>query len=83
MHFHAAANILSNVTLSEDDFPWLNDIRNLALAEVAHRLGDSAIEKEYIKTFLLRQSMLFEPDIALNFHLLRYQENLKPEVLGQ
>ena len=79
----AAHSILSSVELSEQDFPWLNDIRTLALAEVAHRLGDSINEKEHIKAFIAKQTMLFEPDIALNFHLLRYQERLKIELFGK
>lgn len=76
----AARAILASVVLTEQDFPWLEDIRTLAQAEAAHRLHDAAIEKTSIEAFLVRQPMLFEPDIALNFHLLRYQENLKHRV---
>ncbi len=79
----AAESILSNVELSEQDFPWLYDIRTLAQAEASHRLGDSISEEKHIKAFMTKQSMLFEPDIALNFHLLRYQEILKIEFLGK
>jgi tetratricopeptide (TPR) repeat protein len=79
----AAQEILASVVLSEQDFPWLEDIRMLALAEAAHRLADPALERESVEAFLVRQPMLFEPDIALNFHLLRYQENLKPRVASR
>lgn len=79
----AARDVLASVELSEQDFPWLEDIRTLALAEAAHRLGDSVLENERVEAFLVRQPMLFEPDIALNFHLLRYQETLKSKVSGQ
>lgn len=72
-----AHDSLFGVALSEQDFPWLEDIRTLALAEIASRFGDPTLENEHIETFLARQPMLFEPDIALNFHLLRYQEGLK------
>jgi hypothetical protein len=76
----ATQDILARVALSDQDFPWLADIRTLALAEAAHRLGDRRLEQQRIEAFLVRQPMLFEPDIALNFHLLRYQETLKPRV---
>jgi hypothetical protein len=76
----AAREILSGVELSEKDFPWLEDVRTLALAEVAGRFGDAARENEHIKAFLARQPMLFEPWLALDFYLLRYQERLKPRV---
>lgn len=75
-----AKTILAAVTLSDRDFTWLEDIRTLAIAEVAHRLGATAIEQGNMDIFLSRQPMLFEPDIALNFHLLRYQERLKVRV---
>lgn len=75
-----ARTILAGVTLTDRDFSWLEDIRTLATAEAAHRFGASAIEQENIEVFLSRQPMLFEPDIALNFHLLRYQELLKVRV---
>ena len=76
----AAQEVLAGVVLTEQDFPWLEDIRTLAQAEAAHRLGHPALEQERAEAFLMRQPMLFEPDIALNFHLLRYQENLKARV---
>jgi hypothetical protein len=76
----AAEGVLNGVTLSQQDFGWLEDVRTLALAEAASRFGASDLENQRIESFLARQQLLFEPDIALNFHLLRYQERLKPRV---
>jgi hypothetical protein len=76
----ATREILFGVALSKEELPWLKDIRAIALAEAAGRFGDSAREHEQLEAFLACQPMLFAPDIALDFHLLRYQECLKPEV---
>jgi tetratricopeptide (TPR) repeat protein len=72
-----AQEILESVKLAEDDFPWLNDILLLARCEAAHRFDPKA-EAELVDRFLLRQQLLFEPDNAVNFRLLEYQELLKP-----
>ena len=74
----AAEEVLDSVELTEHDFPWLKDIRTLAKAKAAHRYDQPALEHEHVASFLVRQPMLFEADIALNYHLLRYQEQLKP-----
>ncbi len=76
----AAREVILGVTLSPRDFPWLGDLRTLALAEVAGRFGDADPENEQTEAFLARQPLLFEPDIALNFHLLRYQERVRLRV---
>ncbi|MCS7061001.1 MAG: hypothetical protein RMN25_07515 [Anaerolineae bacterium] len=76
----AAQTILAQVVFDEHDFPWVEDARVLALAEAAHRHGDDIGEREYVTQFMARQPMLLEPDVALMFHLLRYQETLKPNV---
>lgn len=73
-----ADDLLDRVELKEADFPWLADVRTLAKAETAHRFSQPDIERQRVEEFMARQAMLFEPDIALNFHLLRYQEHLKP-----
>jgi len=73
-----AEDLLDNVDLKENDFSWLGDIRTLAKAEIAHRFGRLDVESQRTDEFFARQAMLFEPDIAINFHLLRYQEGLKP-----
>jgi hypothetical protein len=69
---------LDGVELTEQDLPWLENIRTLARAELAARVGQADIEQTHVDAFLKRQPMLFEPDIALTFHLLEYQERLKP-----
>jgi hypothetical protein len=73
-----AEDMLDNVELKENDFPWLGDIRILAKAEIAHRFSKPDLEEKRVEEFMARQAMLFEPDIAFNFYLLRYQEQLKP-----
>lgn len=72
-----AQQIVTNVDLAPDDFPWLQDVRTLAVADAAHRFGIAEIEQERIATFVERQPLLFEPDIALEFWLLDAQERLK------
>jgi hypothetical protein len=58
-------------------------MRVLARAEVAGRFGHADKESQLQGEFLQRQATLFEPDHALNFHLLVYQEKLKPRYQGQ
>lgn len=77
--FQAALDKINSVELSGDDFPWLEDIRTLAKAEAAHRFKND-IESDLIASFLQNQSMLFEPDHAVSFGLLVYQEVIKPKV---
>jgi len=72
-----AEDLLDNVELKDNDPPWLADIRTLAKAEIAHRFSQPNLEKKRADEFMAKQAMLFEPDIALKFHLLRYQEHLK------
>ncbi|MHC4556360.1 MAG: hypothetical protein ACYS80_03535 [Planctomycetota bacterium] len=69
--------ILDSVVLHEKDFPWLDDMRLLAKCELAHRAPDPGKEEALQKQFVKRQPLLFEPDNAINFNLLNYQENLK------
>jgi tetratricopeptide (TPR) repeat protein len=69
---------LAAVDPSKDDFPWLADMRLLARAEIELRFGSAETEREAQRQFIARQPLLFEPSNALNFHLLRYQERLKP-----
>jgi hypothetical protein len=75
-----AERLLDGVELKSNDFPWLFDIQTLAKAEVAHRFSQRTLEEQRANDFIARQPILFEPDIALNFHLLRYQEELKPHL---
>lgn len=78
-----AEAILDSVVLTDRDFRWLQDVRTLARAEIAHRNGQPELERQRIDEFLSRQAMLFEPEIAVRFHLLRYQERLKPKYQGR
>ncbi len=75
--FDEACERIGRVTLTDNGFPWLKDIRTLAFAEAAYRFDN---EDECIwqtRAFLVQQSMLFEPNIALDFGLLGYQEKIK------
>jgi hypothetical protein len=73
----AAERLLDAVEFAENDFPWLDDMRMLAKCELANRAQDEARESELLAEFFKRQPMIFEPDNAINFNLLAYQEKLK------
>ena len=79
--FEEAQRFLGEVPLTAEDFPWLEDVRTLAIAAVAHHFAIEATERSQREAFLERQPMVFEPDHAVNFLLLRYQEQLKPGVV--
>jgi len=72
-----AQQLLDSVTLTQNDFPWLEDMRLLAKCNLAHRFGEEQQEAELRVRFLKQQPLLFEPDHAINFNLLEYQETLK------
>jgi len=72
-----AMRLLDSVVLAANDFPWLNDMRLLAKCELARKTGRAEEEAALRKQFLARQPLLFEPDNAVNFNLLRYQESLR------
>jgi hypothetical protein len=74
--------LVDSVTLTDRDFPWLNDIRILAHSAIAHRESDSAREAGLREVFLQRQPLLFEPHHAFDFRLLGYQEQLRPDYQG-
>lgn len=75
--YSKAQEVLDSVRLADNDFPWLNDMLSLAKCEAAHRCEPSA-EAELLERFFQRQPLLFEPDHAVNFRVLEYQEFLKP-----
>ena len=77
--YQQAMEKINSVVLTGSDFPWLEDIRTLAKAEAAHRFSHDS-ESALIDSFLENQSMLFEPDHAVSFGLLAYQEIIKPRV---
>jgi len=77
-----AKDLLADVSLAEKDFPWLEDIKTLLLAEVASRLGNQTYEQELVDSFLIKQPLLFEPHLIIEFWLLDYQETLKKRITG-
>jgi hypothetical protein len=70
---------LAEVRLAENDFPWLVDVLTIHKAWAHQRVGDAAGEAGEVDRFLARQPLLFEPDHAVSFGFLPYQETLKPE----
>lgn len=72
-----AEGLLESVSLKENDFRWLEDVRLLALCEIANRFGDLTTEGALQESFLKRQPLLFEPDHIATFQLIDYQERLK------
>ena len=75
----AVKDLVESVTLAKNDFPWLEDVKTLTMAQAAHRFGDSGVEERCAAAFRRRQPLLFEPDIALEFWLLEAQERLKAD----
>lgn len=73
----AAENALDAVSFADHDFTWLDDMRLLAKCELAHRAENRSREAGLKADFLRRQPLLFEPDNAIDFNLLAYQETLK------
>jgi hypothetical protein len=74
-----ATRMLDSVTLGADDFPWLEDMRLLARCELSAKFGNQGVEMRLREEFMARQPLLFEPDNAISFNLLKYQENLRKE----
>ena len=72
-----AMGCLQSVKLTADDFSWLEDMRLLARCQLANRFGPEATEMQLRKEFVGRQPLLFEPDNAVTFNLLKYQEGLR------
>lgn len=76
--FSTAEKSITGVQLKANDFPWLEDVRTILLAKLNHKHGRPDEEK-FKRQFLQRQKLLFEPDHAVSFFLLEYQELLKGE----
>ncbi len=76
----AALSHIDAIELGKEDFPWLEDIRLLAKAKIAFKFKAEELEDDYRRKFLSKQRLLFEPDHAISFGLLDYQEHLKPMV---
>ena len=75
-----ARELLDNVSLTEKDFPWLEDVKTLLLADASHRLGNQHLLEGLVESFLIKQPLLFEPHLIIQFWLLRYQETLKKKI---
>ncbi len=73
----SAVAALENVPLTKEDFPWLADVITIHRAWAYSRSGSDAQEKEQQARFFEKQRLLFEPDHAVNFGFLEYQESLK------
>lgn len=71
-----AREVLDAVQFAANDFPWLGDMILLARCEATRRF-DASAEPGLVESFFLRQPLLFEPDHALNFRAVGYQELLK------
>jgi hypothetical protein len=77
--FLAAEKSISSVQLNQKDFPWLEDVRTILLAKLNHKHGHFEDEAKLKTAFLQKQKLLFEPDHAVSFSLLEYQELLKQD----
>jgi len=76
--FSTAQQSITAVQLKANDFPWLEDARTILFAKLNHKHGRPD-EDKYKRQFLQKQKLLFEPDHAVSFFLLEYQELLKRE----
>ncbi len=72
-----AVALLQEVNLSQNDFPWLVDVLTIHKAWSFQRAAELQQENAEIEQFLAKQPMLFEPDHAVSFGFLPYQETLK------
>ncbi len=69
--------LIEAVPLTQSDFPWVEDVRTLALAELMAREGREADEEALLARFFERQVLLLEPEHLVYFHLLDYNEKLR------
>lgn len=76
--FSTAEQSILAVQFKQNDFPWLEDVRTVLLAKLNHRHRRQEEEK-FKQQFLQKQKLLFEPDHAVSFCLLEYQELLKQD----
>jgi hypothetical protein len=75
---NAAVELLRRIVLPRQHVPWLNDVILLAVCQLAGRAGNEPEESRLRADFVRRQPMLLEPNHAMYFNLLEYQESLKP-----
>ena len=70
---------LEYVSLEANDFPWLDDVLTICRAWAHNRAKNTTSETAEVNRFLARQRLLFEPDHAVAFAFLPYQETMKPK----
>lgn len=68
---------IDEITIGDNDFPWLNDVKTLGKAEIAGRLGDKQKESELLDKYFDAQLLMFEPFISFDFGFVDYQETIK------
>lgn len=73
----SADKCLSEVVLTDKDFRWLADVILIHRARLAEKMGNTEREALLVREFISNQPLLFEPDHAVNFAFLDYQEKLK------
>ncbi len=78
VNIERALATLGNIPLEANDFHWLADVLTICRAWAHNRVKDIARETAEVERFLARQRLLFEPDHAVAFAFLPYQETLKP-----
>lgn len=71
-----AEELLHLVTLAPLDAAWIDDMRRLALEDVAHRRGDAAGAQTRRSELLANMEHVFAPDRALRFLLVDALERL-------
>ncbi len=73
-----AQQTIAGVVLGPEDFPWLEHVRLLTKCKLASQAGDRVREDSLLSIFFGSQPLLFEPEHAVTYDLLSYQETLKP-----
>jgi tetratricopeptide (TPR) repeat protein len=73
---------LDEVRLDTNDFPWLADVVTIHRAWAHWRSGNGDGEATEVDRFFARQPLLFEPNHAVSFAFLPYQETLKSRFQG-
>ena len=68
---------LDEVNVGPADFPWLADLKPLAVFGLASRFGDDGLREAAAAEFLQHQPLLFEPHHVFNFGLFGVQEPLR------
>ena len=81
-NLESALAFLADVSFDSKDFPWLVDVLTIHRAWAYQRAGNASREATETNRFFAKQPLLFEPDHAISFGFLPYQETLKPSYQG-